>query len=564
MEGRDVRRKVVAGWAAVAAVVGVVLVPPGATAGAASETVRPVRSCTELAGDYGFPGAATHVAKAEVVAADPAKGVPEYCDVAGVVAPAVKFELKLPTQTYGGRYVQFGCDGLCGLFRSPAFPAGCGGQPGKDFAVAATDDGHEGKLPPGIPPQFDFLKIMDGTWAADNQAARDDYFFRAPHVVSVAAKGIIGTFYGQRPRVSYFNGCSTGGREGLLLAQRYPRDFDGIVAGAPTNFMGPLTGIYFAWLAKTNSNPDGSGILTFTKLPALHNAVLAACDGLDGLVDGQVDDPTKCHFDPVGIQCADGVDQDGCLTPAQVGVARKLYDGPKDAQGRRLYPGWEAYGSELAWEGSSVPFHEGGGTIAPLPDNYLRYVGYPIGRPASSLAEIQFTVAELNRLTPEGRKGNALSLDLREFRRAGGKLIMWHGGYDQSIPAVGTIDYYERLAQRNGGLRKTQEFARLFVVPTKYHCDLGGELLNTFNPLPNLVSWVEHERAPEQIVATGTNPQGGPRSRPVFAYPLQARYDGSGSVDDATNFVPVRPAGGSNIIDWAGSYLYDVPGPVAR
>jgi feruloyl esterase len=328
--------------------------------------------------------------------------------------------------------------------------------------------------------------------------------------------------------------------------------------------MGPLVGMYFAWLAKVNANPDGSGVLTFNKLPALHTAVLGACDGLDGVVDGQVDDPRACHFDPAAIQCADGVDQDACLTAAQVTVARQLYEGPKDAQGRRLYPGWESYGSELAWEGSSVPSRQGGFTIAQLPDNYLRYVGYPIGAPHSSLADIEFNVAELNRLTPEGRKGNALSLDLREFRRAGGKLILWHGAYDQSIPFVGTVDYYERLAQRNGGLRQTQEWARLFVVPTKYHCELSGERLADFNPLPNLVSWVERARAPERIVATGTGPQGTPRERPVFPYPLQARYGGSGSVDDASNFVPVRPTGGPSIIDWAGSYLYDVPGPVAR
>lgn len=553
------RFRLVSAAAVVAAVVGVVLVPGGA--GAAGVGVRPVRGCGELVGDYGFSGARTHVTKAEVVA-----GAPEFCDVAGVVEPAVKFELKLPTRTYGGRYVQYGCDGLCGLFRSPAFPAGCGGQPGGDFAVAATDDGHVGKQLPGFPedPSLDFLRIMDGTWAANNQVARDDYFFRAPHVVSVASKGIIARFYGHAPRTSYFNGCSTGGREGLLLAQRYPRDFDGIVAGAPVNFMGPLNGIYFSWLSKTNANPDGSGILTFNKLPALHAAVLGACDGVDGVVDGQVDDPRACRFDPGAIQCADGVDQDGCLTAAQVGAARRLYQGPTDERGRRLYPGWEAYGSELAWEGSSVPDRAFGFTVRFLADNYLRYVGYPIGKPASSLGEIQFTVAELNRLTAEGRKGNALSLDLREFRRAGGKLVLWHGAYDQSIPAVGTVDYYERLARRNGGMRETQEFARMFVVPTKYHCELGGERLADFNPFPSLVSWVEQGRAPERIEATGTNPQGGPRARPVFPYPLQARYDGSGSVDEASNFVPVRPGGGSNVIDWAGSYLYDVPGPVAR
>jgi feruloyl esterase len=543
-----------AGLIALAAAIAGLGLTTHAAAGATS-VIQPVRQCADLVGDLAIPGAATHVTAATLV---PAGAEPEHCDVRGYIEPAVHFQLKLPTATYTGRYLQYGCMGLCGGIVSPPFPA-CAEPAGGDFAVAATDDGHVGQ---GDNP---FTQILDGTWAASNQAARDDYFFRAPHVLSVAAKRIIAAYYGSPPRRSYFNGCSTGGREGLLLAQRYPHDFGGIIAGDPANYMGPLLGVYFTWLAKTNTGPDGAPILTIAKLPALHDAALAACDRLDGLADGQIDDPPGCKFDPVAIQCQAGTDQPDCLTPAQVASARRLYNGPADPHGRRLYPGWEPRGSELAWDGSVIPdplF----GSIAPLPDNYLRYVGYPIGTPHSSLADFEFTVHELNRLTPEGVKGNALSLDLSAFRRAGGKLIIWHGWADQSIPPAGTLDYYQRLWQHNGGLRETQNWARLFMVPTVYHCAFGGGYrLTEFHPFRALVAWVEDGKAPSRIIARQRDSQGNIiRSRPVFPYPQRAKYDGTGSIDDASNFLPAQPpAPPHDIIPWAGTDLYAKPGPVA-
>lgn len=233
--------------------------------------------------------------------------------------------------------------------------------------------------------------------------------------------------------------------------------------------MGPLMGLYFTWLAKTSNGANGAPIITGAKLPALHQVVISACDGLDGLVDGQIDDPRACRFDPVAIQCPPGTNQPNCLTPTQVASARRLYAGPTDADGRRLYSGGEPPGSELAWEGSIIPEPQFGATITPLPDNYLRYVGYPIGTPHSSVAEFQFTVAGFDRLTPEGVKGNALSLDLTRFHRSGGKLIIWHGWADQSIPPAGALDYYQRLWQHSGGLRATQRWARVFMVPTVHH-----------------------------------------------------------------------------------------------
>jgi tannase/feruloyl esterase len=240
------------------------------------------------------------------------------------------------------------------------------------------------------------------------------------------------------------------------------------------------------------------------------------------------------------------------LTPAQVVAARKLYAGARDAHGRRLYPAGEPRGSELAWDVYVVPLPGFGAFSGILADGYLRFMGYPLGTPHSSLADFKFTAAQLRRLTPEGAKGNALSLDLRAFRRAGGKLLLWHGWADANVPPGATVDYYERLARASGGLRRTQEFARLFMVPTLHHCAIGGGYaLNTFDPFDAIVPWVERGREPARLIA-----RGGPRSRPVFAYPLRARYDGSGSVDEARNFVAAPPLVQGRPISWAGEALY--------
>ncbi len=550
--GFFLRGKVFSAFTAVTvAVLGLGLAPSGAAAETTS-AIRPVRQCAELVKDFDIPGAATHVTAATVVAAS--AGEPEHCDVRGYVDPAVQFQLRLPTATFTGRYLQYGCGGFCGMISATPF-LDCGGPRGGDLAVAVTNDGHVGALP-----------AVDGAWA-NNQAARNDWFYRAPHVLSRAAKRIIATYYGSPPTHSYFSGCSNGGREALLLAQRYPHDFDGIIAGAPAHYLGPLLGVYQTWLARTNTAATGAPIITSAKLPALHNAVVAACDGLDGLADGQIDDPRDCRFDPVTVQCLTGTDQPSCLTPAQVDAARQLYAGPTDAHGRRLYPGGQARGSELAWDSYSwlVPPPGGGASTAGLlADIYLKYVGYPVGTPHSSVADFEFTVREFDRLRPEGVKGNALSLDLEKFRRSGGKLIIWHGWGDQAIPPTGTLDYYQRLWHRSGGLRDTQQWARVFMIPTMAHC-VGGYQLTEFDPFRELVSWVEHGSPPDRIIAEARDAQGNLlRSRPVFPYPLRAMYDGTGSTDDARNFVPAAPwLPPHDTIRWVGTDLYTKPGPVA-
>lgn len=540
------KRKLCTVFATIAVVLSVL--SPTANAQDTASTYRPVLACAELVKTFDIPDAKTRVTTATVV---PAGAEPEHCDVRGTIEPEVRFQLRLPTTTYQGRYLQYGCGGFCGYLAAPPFPD-CGPAAG-DAAVAATDDGHVGTD-----------TGLDGSWAADDKAARDDFFFRAPHVLSKASKRIIAAFYGAPPKHSYFAGCSNGGREALLLAQRYPDDFDGIIAVAPANYTSPLM-VYQAWLAKVNTDANGATILTAAKLPALHNAVVAACDQGDGLADGQIDDPRTCEFDPVALRCEAGADRPDCLTASQVEAARRLYAGPTDDHGRRLYPGNQTYGSELGWYAWVTPSPElGAPAAAQLADSYLKYIGYPIGTPHSSLAAFRFTTGELARLTPVGAKANAMSLDLRKFQRSGGKLLIWHGWSDQAIPAEGTLDYYQRLTERSGGLRATQTWARLFMIPSVYHCQ-GGSTLTDFDPFRELIGWVERGAAPEKVIARAKDEQGTVvRTRPVFPHPLTAKYDGTGSPDDAGNFVPAQPpAPPRDKIRWAGTYLHDIRGPVA-
>ncbi len=501
-------------------------VAAGAAPALAGSGSRPVRSCADLVRSFDVPDARTRVTSAAVVS-----GAAEFCDVRGTIEPNIGFQLKLPTRGYQGRYLQYGCGGFCGIIDDPDFPKGCGPAFG-DAAVAATDDGHQ-VTPPG--------NGFDTTWAIDDQKARDDYFFRAPHALSKVSKHIISVFYGRAPSHSYFSGCSNGGREGLLLAQRYPHDFDGIVAAAPAPYYSALIG-YQAWLAR-NTIPN-------EKIVLLHGAVMSACDGLDGLVDGQIEDPRLCEFDPGSLAPR--------LTDDEVARVRRLYAGPTDG-GARLYPGGQAYGSELGWTFWLNPTPELGQAIsAGLADNALKHLVYPIGKPHSSLESFEFTVRELRRVAVEAGKANALSLDLREFRRSGGKLVIWHGAGDQGIPFEGTLDYWQRLT---GG--KTPDWARLFIVPSMWHCD-GGDTLTGFDPFRSLVSWVEGGQAPFRVLAVGRDQDGNVvRTRPVFPYPLRARYDGSGSVDDASNFGPAPGFGFSDRIRWAGEYQHHLPGPVA-
>jgi Tannase and feruloyl esterase len=463
----------------------------------AAATVRPVIACDKLAsGGYDFsnvPGAPAIVATAATATDD---GI-SFCNVTGYIAPQEQFELSLPVSTYAGRYVQDGCGGTCGTRLASADP-GCPGvsdDPGQDEFVFGHDD--QGHVQGG---EYDDL------WAKEDPALRVSFGYSSEHAMAQAAKAIIAAYYGKPPAYSYFQGCSDGGHEALVEAQRYPRDFNGILAGAPGSIEAQLLAVVPAWLISVNTEPDGHEILTSGKLPALHAAVVQACAGASGLIE----DPRSCDFDPATIQCPAGTDSPACLTPAQVTVVRKYYLGPSDGHGHYLYPGGEPYGSELGWAtrliepASDTRWPEDTQTYQ-VGINYLRYAAYwsnPLG--SFQLKDFRFTVAAYSQLLPLAGIYDATDPDLSAFQQAGGKLIMWQGWADPSISPFGTVDYYKAVVQQAGGFAASQAFTRLYMIPDQYHCTEGGSPQVNAQTAGNdlfeaLIRWTEQGAAPSAM-----------------------------------------------------------------
>jgi Tannase and feruloyl esterase len=521
---------------------------PAPASGTANQppVLAPHVACGSLAGaDVSRQvGAGTGITSAATGTA--AAGYP-ICDVKGVIAPQIQFELQLPTQTYRQRYLQTGCGGLCGVLAINV-PAATGCAPVTDgtFAIASDNQGHVGG------------GTADGNFGTDAQL-RVDFAYRADHLTALAAKSLIAAFYGTAPRYSYWDGCSQGGHEGLTEAQRYPQDFNGVLAGAPASITTELNAFNQPWLARVDFDASGRVILPAAKLGALHAAVLARCDGIDGLTDGQIDDPRRCPFDPAVLACPADQDAAGCLTRAQIAVVRRIYSGAVDPRGRALYPGGQPFGSELAWAGWMIPVDPAAGqdsTIAwRIGNGWVKYLAFAPNPPLPyTLNDLGFDAATFHRVQRLAGFYDATDPDLRAFKHAGGKLILWHGWADQAIPPLGTVAYYQAVQDRMGGPATTRTFARLYLFPGVYHCG-GGAAPNTFDLLTPLLNWVEGGVAPNRVVASQAAGGAVVRTRPVFPYPLVARYDGSGSIDDAANFVAADPPGPvDDHVPWLGHF----------
>lgn len=513
---------------------------------ASLEPVLPVMDCAAVTGlDLsGVTDGSVTLSSASVVTT----GAAPYCEVKGTISPANTFVVRLPTQGWTQRYVQTGCGGLCGS-SNISYGKGADCQPVKDGTVASatTDMGHQGNGTPG------------GAWAAGNPQAQIDFAYRGVHVTSQVAKALISAFYGQAQRYAYFIGCSDGGREALMEAQRYPQDFDGIVAGAPAANMVVQNTYHHAWNVLANKDSQGNYILLADKLPMLHQAVLNACDAIDGVQDGLIEDPRRCDFDPATLVCAEGQDPATCLSAAEAAVVRKLHDGAVDAQGRRL----EQYrshpwGSELLWT-LFVPSTVDAGfnfsaDIAALPfSRYLAY--YNTANPDWQLTDLKFTAKGFWQTMQTSAYLSATDPDLSAFNARGGKLLLWHGWNDQHIPASATLNYYHAL-RKTLGAPTVDGFAKLYLFPGVGHCS-GGEGPDSFDLLTPMMAWVERGTAPNKIVAAKVENGVSVRTRPVFPYPKVARYSGSGSIDDAANFRPVRSShDDSRDYNWLGKQLY--------
>lgn len=445
----------------------------------------------------------------------PITGLPAFCRVAGTVEPAINFEVWLPFDGWNGKLNGVGLGVYLGAINYNAIAAALA----RGYAGVSTDAGHKSA---GTETQ----------WAVGHPEAIVSLGHRAHHEMTVRAKAIIQAYYGRASAHSYFTGCSSGGWQGLTEAQRYPGDYDGIVAGAPAiNVVHLHAGSIWNAFQVRRIRPGSFALVA--------DAVLSACDAGDGVMDGLIQDPAGCKFDPGTLQCR-GDDNGKCLTSSEVEAFRNMYAGARNAAGQQVYPGWP-FSSErgLATWTNPVLLAFVGGTFKDL--------AYQ-GDPGWDVEHFDFDADVAKADVMIGGHMNSNSPDLRGFMKRGGKLILYHGWDDPLIPATATIDYYRRVVDATdglgaAGLEATRAFARLYLAQGIGHCAaVPGPGPRVFDMLTTLENWVERREAPDRIVAS--NPDTG-MQRPLCAWPQVARYGGTGSTDDAANFrcVAGRPSG---------------------
>jgi feruloyl esterase len=544
--GRRSRMIAIAGPALMIAI----LPAAGARAGGLANlpAVKPVMQCSalttaNLTAISGAVGGTVTISSTAIVPAS-ATNPAEYCSVTGNIGAGLNtFVMNLPTQGWTQRYVQTGCGGLCGN-ASISYGQSVGCVPITDGTVAsaATDMGG-----PGGPNRF---------FQAPEQQI--DFAYRGQHVTAEVAKWIITKFYGRKPAYSYFTGCSDGGREALMEAQRYPEDFDGIAAGAPASNLIVQNTYHHAWRVLTNlTDPanNSSFMLLAGSLPYIHGKVVAACDALDGVTDGVIDDPRACHFDANTLVCANNGNETGCLTQAQADVVRHIHDGAVTPDGVRLEPEISTeWGSELDWT-IFVPAGQGSWPAANM--FVTGFAGYLVWfntyYPNYQLADLKFTVPGFKDVVKSSVYLSAENPDLRPFARSGGKLLLYHGWADQHISPQGTIKYWNTVNEVLGD-ELVDRFARFYLFPGMAHCG-GGTGPNTFDVLTPLMSWVETGGAPDEIVATNNATS---TSRPVYPYPQVARLKLPGlDPTVAGNFGPVTPKHEPHVsTSFLGNYLF--------
>jgi feruloyl esterase len=437
--------------------------------------------------------------------------LPAFCRVAATLKPSndsdIKMELWMPAANWNGKFQAVGNGAFSGSIALTAMVAPLAGG----YATSSTDTGHPGNT---------------GSFALGHPEKTVDFGWRAVHEMTVASKAIIAAFYDSGPRLSYWNGCSAGGRQALKEAQRFPADYDGIIAGAPgLDWTGRASqAVRGAQLLK-----DESARLSPAKAQLLHTAVVDACDALDGLKDGLIADPTKCTFDPMVLQCK-GADEAACLTASQVKTARTLYSPLRNAKTQRETAGLQR-GSELGWTNL--------GWTASARATGLDQFRYLVFKDAVWDIDRFNAQTDLAR-ADEADDGvvNALDFNVKPFIDRGGKLIQYHGWSDPQISPGNSAQYYQRVEQTLGP--KVQDGYRLFMVPGMGHCR-GGEGPNAFDAVAVLEQWVEQKKAPDQIVASHATNGAVDRTRPLCPYPQVAKYSGSGSQNDAANFTCKAP-----------------------
>jgi feruloyl esterase len=461
--------------------------------------------------------------------------LPAFCRVQITVQPAIRIEVWMPVSGWNGKFEAVGNGGKAGTISYSAMTTALG----QGYATSSTDTGHTGME-------------SDTKWAFHQPGLIADFAYRAIHEMTVQAKAVISAYYGKPPAFSFFDGCSTGGRQGLMEAQRYPADYSGILSGDPVIDYTHLQAAHFSIALRTRKIPGS--YFGPDKLPAINKASLAACDANDGVRDGVIEDPLRCNFrnDPSVLLCK-GEESPACLTPTQLATLKGIYAGYRDPRGKVAYGGFMP-GHETGW---NMFMLDGADPAKPFTD--LSAVG--------AVGFFKFFVFDdpnWNFLTWDYDKDmafadkklaseiNATNPDLRSFRAHGGKLLLYHGWTDPGASPLETVDYYDNMVASVSGTRAempgeettafiqhiedTQNFARLFMVPGMDHC-AGGPGPNVFDAFGALVNWVEKSDAPSKIIAAHITQGTTTVTRPLCPYPMTAHYTGSGSTNEAANFV---------------------------
>ena len=442
--------------------------------------------------------------------------LPAFCRVVGVATPTpdseIGFEVWLPSaDDWNGRLLGTGNGGYTGAIGYPALADGLRGG----YVTVGSDTGHGGS---------------DLSFGVGHPEKIADWGHRAVHAMTEAAKPIVRAFHGRFAHHAYFSGCSTGGHQALSEAQRYPDDYDGILAGAPGHNRTRLNaGFLWSWMALHDA--AGAALLPPDKLTMLGAAVMAQCDAVDGVADGVIDDPRRCRFDPAELRCR-GDDEADCLTDIQVEAVAKVYAGARNPRtGGRVFAGWSP-GSESGWAGYLLR--------PPVPMRVGYWAGWVFGDPNWDWRTFDWD-RDLAYAQRRMSMVDATDPDIGAFRRRGGKLLLYAGWADAVVPANDTTAYYDEVQRASGGPDATATFARLFMVPGMGHCG-GGPGPDSFDALGALTRWVETGAAPDRLMASKVVNGVVERTRPLCPYPHVARYTGQGSTDEAENFRCARPA----------------------
>jgi hypothetical protein len=462
----------------------------------------------------------------------PLTELPAFCHVSGILHPTtdsvIRFEVWMPEKNWNHRFLGTGNGGFAGSI----YYGQLGDNLKRGYATAGTDTGHQ-------------ADAEDASWAYKHPEKITDFGYRALHLTTERAKTIIDKFYGDPPTKSYFDACSDGGREALMEAQRFPADYDGILAGAPAN---NWTKLIAATVDETKvfiGNP--AGYISSIKLPAITAAVQERCDAQDGLKDGILNDPRTCHFDPETLLCKNG-DELTCLTAPQVASLKKIYAGGTDDEGHLIFPGLMPGDESHLWKSWLVG---DGPAVSLYTQNYFRYMVFGDPNWDALTADTDTALHAADAKTAQAL--NATDPDLSLFAARGGKLILYHGWNDPAISPLNTVHYYEQV-QAKMGEAKTADFVRLYMVPGMGHC-AGGPGATAFGQLglttakgseygifDALEKWAEQGPAPGSIIATKYGAASKVEmTRPLCPYPQVARYNGQGDSNDSASFTCAAP-----------------------